>query len=157
MKAKSIPYSQALAALALTAGLALGLSRPAHAGGADVFWSVTMSSPGVHVGVANGPVVMRERVYVPRVVHAHPPVVYAPPRVVHVPPRVVYGHPGRHHGHYQGRGHDRHDRHDWHRHDRRDRDDDRRHGGRGRGDDRDERHGGDRGERGGQGHRLAQR
>ncbi len=155
MKAKSIPYSKALAALALTAGLALGLSRPAHAGGADVFWSVTMSSPGVHVGVANGPVVVRERVYVPRVVHAHPPVVYAPPRVVHVPPRVVYGHPGhpgRHHGHYQGRGHDRHDRHDWHRHDRRDRD-----------DDRGERHGRDRGDRGDHrggdhgGHRLVQR
>ncbi len=153
MKAKSIPYSKALAALALTAGLALGLSRPAHAGGADVFWSVTMSSPGVHVGVANGPVVVRERVYAPRVVHAHPPVIYAPPRVVYGHP----GHPGRHYGHYHGRGHDRHDRHDWHRHDRRDRDDDRRHGGRGREDDRGDRHGRDGGERGGHGHRLAQR
>ncbi|MFN4361663.1 MAG: hypothetical protein ACK4F4_13165 [Hylemonella sp.] len=109
-----------LAGLALVAGLGLGASGSAQAG-TDVFWSIAMSQPGIHVGVSNGPVLV------------HAPRVYVPPRVVYVPPRPVYHvhpgyyhghghghwkhhdhHPGRGHGHH-GRGHDRHDR-DHHAH-----------------------------------------
>jgi hypothetical protein len=112
-----------LAALALVAGLGLTGAGSAQAG-TDVFWSIAMSQPGIHVGVSNGPVLV------------HAPRVYVPPRVVYVPPRPVYhvhpgyyqghghghwkhhdhhrGHPGRGHDH-QGRGHDRHDR-DHHAH-----------------------------------------
>ena len=114
-----------LAGLALMAGL--GLASSAHAG--DVFWSIGMSQPGIHIGVGNlpAPVV----VHGPVVVHPRP--VYVPPHVVYMPPRpVFYGHPG----HYQGHGHDRHHHH---------------HGHQGRGHDRHDHHahrGGGRGDRG---------
>ena len=110
-----------LAALALVAGLGLTGAGSAQAG-TDVFWSIAMSQPGIHVGVSNGPVLV------------HAPRVYVPPRVIYVPPRPVYHvhpgyyhhghghghwkhhdrHPGHGHGHH-GRGHDRHDR-DHHAH-----------------------------------------
>lgn len=111
------------AALALVAALGLGASSAAHAGhdDVDIFWSIAMSQPGLHVGVSNAPrppVV----VYEPRHVHVQPrPVYVPPPRVVYLPPHPVHRvHPG-----YYGHGHwkDRHDRHD-------------------RWDDRRERHGG---------------
>lgn len=107
-----------LAGMALVAGLGLGASGSAQAG-TDVFWSIAMSQPGIHVGVSNGPVLV------------HAPRVYVPPRVVYVTPRPVYHvHPGYYHGHghwkhhdrhpggghgHHGRGHDRHDR-DHHAH-----------------------------------------
>lgn len=102
-----------LAGLALVAGLGLGASGSAQAG-TDVFWSIAMSQPGIHVGVSNGPVLV------------HAPRVYVPPRpVYHAHPGYYHGHghghwkhhdhhPGRGHGHH-GRGHDRHDR-DHHAH-----------------------------------------
>lgn len=119
------PAKSSLAALALVAGLGLTGASSAHAG-SDVFWSIAMSQPGIHVGVSNGPVLVHApRVYVP------PQVVYVPPRpVYHVPPGHYhaqgyghgYGHwKHRHHGHH-GRGHDRYDRDDrygrddWHDH-----------------------------------------
>lgn len=93
-----------LAGMALVAGLGLAGAGSAQAG-TDVFWSIAMSQPGIHVGVSNGPVLV------------HAPRVYVPPRVVYVPPRPVYHvHPGYYHGHgHHGRGHDRHDR-DHHAH-----------------------------------------
>ena len=100
-----------LAGLALAASLGLA-SGSAHAG--DVFWSIGMSQPGIHIGVGNlpAPVIIGA----PVVVHPRP--VYVPPRVIYAPPRPVYqghghwNHP-HHHGHrgYHGRGHDRHDHH----------------------------------------------
>lgn len=131
------------AALALVATLGLGASSAAHAGG-DVFWSIAMSQPGVHVGVSNAPpmpILVHETrpVYVPV-----PPPVYVPqPRVVYLPPpppvyrTSYYGYgygygPGYGHGHAWG--HER-GRRGW---------DDRREYREGRGDH-------DRGERGGHG------
>lgn len=108
-----------LAGMALVAGLGLAGAGSAQAG-TDVFWSIAMSQPGIHVGVSNGPVLV------------HAPRVYVPPRVVYVAPRPVYhAHPVYHHGHghghwkhqnrhnhpgHHGRGHDRHDRDDRHAH-----------------------------------------
>lgn len=126
------------AALALVAALGLGASSAAHAGhdDVDIFWSIAMSQPGLHVGVSNAPrppVV----VYEPRHVHVQPrPVYVPPPRVVYLPPHPVHRvHPG-----YYGHGHwkDRHER----REERRERWEDRheRHGGYDR-HERDDRHG----------------
>lgn len=118
-----------LAALALVAGLGLTGAGSAHAG-SDVFWSIAMSQPGIHVGVSNAPA--------PVLVHA--PRVYVPPQVVYVTPRPVYHMPpGHYHAHGYGHGHGHwkhHDRHPGHGHhgrghDRYDRDD--RHGPRGGG------------------------
>lgn len=130
-----------LAGMALVAGLGLGASGSAQAG-TDVFWSIAMSQPGIHVGVSNGPVLV------------HAPRVYVPPRVVYVPPHPVYHvHPGyyhghkhghkhwKHHHHDRGHGHDRHGRWD-HRHDRHDRDHHAHRGGGGR--DRPDLHMGNR-------------
>lgn len=120
-----------LAGLALTAVLTLGASGAAQADQDDIFWSIAMSSPGVRVGVSNGPVLV------------HPaPVYMPPPRVVYLPPPPVYRvHPGYYsygygHDHYRGhwkhkRKHDDHDRRD--RRDHYDRDHHRGHGGDGRG------------------------
>jgi len=115
-----------LAGLALSAALTLGASSAAQAfdGDDDIFWSVTMSSPGVRVGMSNAPVVVQPPI------HVHPrPVYMPPPRVVYMPPPPPpryygYGHPGYygrdiHRGH--GRWDDRHDRNDRHaRNDHRD-------------------------------------
>jgi hypothetical protein len=89
-----------LASLALAAGLGLGASS-AQAGGSDVFWSIAMSQPGIHIGVGNMPA--------PVVVHA-PRHVVVHPRPVYVPPRVIYVAP-HHHGHAHGHWKDRHDHH----------------------------------------------
>ena len=128
-----------LAGMALVAGLGLGASGGAQAG-TDVFWSIAMSQPGIHVGVSNGPVLV------------HAPRVYVPPRVVYVPPRPVYHvHPSHYHGHYHGHAHGHwkhHDRHPGHGHghhgrghDRHDRD---HHAHRGGGRDRPDLHMGNR-------------
>ena len=131
------------AALALVAALGLGASSAAQAGhdDGDVFWSIAMSQPGIHVGVSNmpaAPAVVYERPHV----HARP-VYVPPPRVVYLPPHPVHRvHPGYYgQGHAYGHWNDRHDRHDrW---------DDRRGGhDRGRGEHHAQR-GGDRGGHGG--------
>lgn len=121
-----------LAGMALVAGLALTGAGSAQAG-TDVFWSIAMSQPGIHVGVSNGPVLV------------HAPRVYVPPQVIYVPPRPVYhAYPSYYYGHGHGHKHWKHHHHDrghghgygrWDdRHDRYDRDDDRRGGGRDRHD-----------------------
>jgi hypothetical protein len=61
--------------------LLMSLAGAGAAGAADVYWSVGVHSPGVHVGVSNTP---------PVVVSTRPVVVHAPPRVVYAPPVVVY-------------------------------------------------------------------
>ncbi len=129
-----------LAALALLAALGLGASGAAQAGDrdVDVFWSIGLSQPGVHIGVSNMPA-RPVLVHEPRYVYSHPHPVYVPPRVVYYQPHPVYRvHPGHHgHGHWKHRGDDRHSRWDG-RHDRHDRyerhdGDGRGHGGYGRG------------------------
>ena len=106
-----------LAGMALVAGLGLAGAGSAQAG-TDVFWSIAMSQPGIHVGVSNGPVLV------------HAPRVYVPPQVIYVPPRPVYhAHPSHYHGHYHGHGH-------WKHHDRHP---GRGHGHHGRGHDRHDR------------------
>jgi len=128
-----------LAALALVAALGLGASSAARAGhdDVDVFWSIAMSQPGIHVGVSNmpaAPVVVHERPHV----HARP-VYVPPPRVVYLPPHPVHRvHPG-YYGHGYGHWNDRHDRRDDRHHGR--------HDDRGRGEQHAQR-GGDRGDRG---------
>ncbi|MCZ8252171.1 MAG: hypothetical protein O9318_06855 [Hylemonella sp.] len=128
-----------LAGMALVAGLGLAGAGSAQAG-TDVFWSIAMSQPGIHVGVSNGPVLV------------HAPRVYVPPRVVYAPAYPVYhvhsGHGHKHwkhhhhHGHAYGHGHDRHhDRHHGRGHDRHDRD---HHAHRGGGRDRHDLHMGNR-------------
>lgn len=108
MKAKT--SVKALAALACAAALTLGASGAAHAHGDNIYWSIGVASPGVHVGVANAPPVVM-----------HPPVVYMPPPrpVVYMPPAPVYYGPPpgwRHQHHHRGwergpapgyRGHER--------------------------------------------------
>lgn len=135
-----------VAALALVAALGLGASSAAHAGhdGADVYWSIGMSQPGISVGVSNmpaAPVVVYERYYepAPRVVYVPAPVYYPQP-VYRV---IAPGYYSR--GHAYGHWKDRDDRHGrW---------DERGRGGRRdreRDHDRDERHA-ERGERAGRG------
>jgi hypothetical protein len=98
------------AALALVAALGLGASGAAQAGhdDVDVFWSIAMSQPGIHVGVSNmpaAPVVVYERPHV----HARP-VYVPPPRVVYLPPHPVHRvHPG-YYGHGYGHWKDRDER-----------------------------------------------
>lgn len=103
MKAKSL--LKPFAALAGAAALLLGAGA-AQAHGDNIYWSIGVGSPGVHVGAASAPPVV-----------AYPPVVYMPPRpVMYAPPvPVVYGPPpGWHHHHgwdrgyaYGGRGYER--------------------------------------------------
>lgn len=66
-------------ALALAA---LGTASVAHAG--NVFWSVGIASPGVHVGVANAPV------YHPAPVYVQPAPVYVQPAPIYYRPAPVY-------------------------------------------------------------------
>ncbi|MBI2746629.1 MAG: hypothetical protein HYX45_13730 [Burkholderiales bacterium] len=133
----TIQAKSSAAALALVAALGLGASGAAQAGhnDADVFWSIAMSQPGIHVGVSNmpaAPVVVYERPHV----HARP-VYVPPPRVVYLPPHPVHrvhpGYYGHGYGHWKDRddrrGDDRHARYE--RHDRDDRYE--RHDGRGQG------------------------
>lgn len=92
MKAKSL--LKPFAALAGAAALLLGAGA-AQAHGDNIYWSIGVGSPGVHVGVASAPPVV-----------AYPPVIYMPPRpVVYAP--VVYGPPPgwRHHHRGWERGH----------------------------------------------------
>ncbi len=135
------------AALALVAALGLGASGAAQAGhdDGDVFWSIAMSQPGIHVGVSNmpaAPVVVYERPHV----HARP-VYVPPPRVVYLPPHPVHRvHPGYYgHGHAYGHWKERYERRADRHHGRYDDD-------RGRGDYHAQR-GGDRGDRGDRGER----
>lgn len=116
-----------IAALALVAAAGLGASSAAHAGG-DVFWSIAMSQPGVHVGVSNAPpvpILVHESrpIYMP----PPPPPVYVPqPRVVYLPPpppvyRATYYGYGYGPGYGHGWGHDRgrrgwEERHERHEH-----------------------------------------
>lgn len=106
MKAKSL--LKPFAALAGAAALLLGAGA-AQAHGDNIYWSIGVGSPGVHVGVASAPPVV-----------AYPPVVYMPPPrpVIYAPVApVVYGPPPgwRHHHHrgwergyaYGGRGYER--------------------------------------------------
>ena len=148
-RSMSQPWVRGLMAASLVAGawaLSAGMS-PAQA--RDVYWSVGVNSPGVQVGVSNGPPIYVQH---PRPVYVQPaPVVVYPgygngyrsgygygyerPRYV-APPPVYYPQPARvvyidRYGAPIGRGHgDRHWRGD----------DGRGHGhhdrGRGRGDDR---------------------
>ncbi len=130
------------AALALVAALGLGASGAAQAGhdDVDVFWSIAMSQPGIHVGVSNmpaAPVVVHERPHV----HARP-IYVPPPRVVYLPPHPVHRvHPG-YYGHGYGHWKDRDDRRDDRHHGRHD---DRRRG------EHHAQRGGDRGDRGDRG------
>lgn len=128
-----------IVALALLATLGLGASGAAHAGYAyddpDVFWSIAVSQPGIHVGVSNAPPA-------PIHVHAPPPVYMPPPRVVYLPPPppVYRVHPG-YYGHGYGRGWgERRERFEHRGYERRG-DEGRRHEGRGY-EDHDRGHGG---------------
>ncbi len=95
-------FIQTLAACIGAAALTLGASA-AQAHGDNLYWSIGVASPGVHVGVSSAPPVV---VYPPVM---HPAVVLMPPRpVVYAPPpRVVYAPPPgwRHHPHGEARGH----------------------------------------------------
>jgi hypothetical protein len=71
-------------ALICVAVLALGAAGAARAQDANVFWSIGMSAPGMHVGVSNAPAVM-----MPPVVYPAPPV-YMPQHAVVVAPRPVF-------------------------------------------------------------------
>lgn len=92
MKANSL--LKPFAALAGAAALLLGTGA-AQAHGDNIYWSIGVGSPGVHVGVASAPPVV-----------AYPPVVYMPPRpVIYAPVApVMYGPPPgwRHHHHHRG-------------------------------------------------------
>lgn len=111
------------------AALAGGLVAATGAQAGDVYWSVGVSSPGVHMGVASAPPVVVHPA--PVVVQAAPPVgqgaavvvypgqpvrqvvpaapvVIAPPVYYYAQPRVVYAPrywpgPGWRHGHGYGR------------------------------------------------------
>lgn len=108
--------TRSLAATATLALAGLGLAGTAQAD--DVYWSIGLSSPGVHLGFSNAaPVVVQPRIYSPPyVVYSDPYPVYRKPRPVYVDPRpIVYVQPApvfvgppR----YVQRGWDRHDR-DW--------------------------------------------
>ncbi len=88
MKQKRSVISWAAAGLA--AATALTMSTVVHANNNGVYWSVGVSSPGVHVGVQNTP---PSRVYhVPQVVYTQPQVIYQP-QVVYQQPQVVYVRP----------------------------------------------------------------
>jgi PXPV repeat (3 copies) len=88
---RSLYATAAAGALAIAA---LGVTTAAQAG--DVFWSVGISSPGVQVGVANGPVYQYypQPVYVqPQTVYVHPAPVYVRPAPVYVQPAPIYYRP----------------------------------------------------------------
>lgn len=61
----------------------LGTASVAHAG--NVFWSVGIASPGVHVGVANAPVYQK-----PVPVYVQPAPVYVQPAPIYYRPAPVY-------------------------------------------------------------------
>jgi hypothetical protein len=110
--------NRSISSLVVAAGVALAALGMAGAAQADnVYWSVGVSSPGVNVGVANGPPVYQQE-YEPVYVQPRPVYRRAPPQVVYVQPEPVYVAPPR----YVEAGWDR-PRHDrgW-RHGRRDHD-----------------------------------
>lgn len=120
--------NRSVSSLVVAAGVAIAALGMAGAAQADnVYWSVGVSSPGVQVGVANGPPMMvaqpmyqpaYEPVYVaPRPVYRAPrPVVYVQPAPVYVaPPQYVqagWGYPGQDRGWRHGRGRHGFDRYD---------------------------------------------
>ena len=84
---RSMSFFVATGVLALAA---LGVAGTAQA--QDVYWSVGLSSPGVHVGVASAPPVVVRPAYQPVYVQQSP--VYAvPPAVGALRPVPVYGVP----------------------------------------------------------------
>jgi len=91
MKAKT--SVKTLAVLACATALTLGASGAAQAHGDNIYWSIGVASPGVHVGVASAPPVVM-----------HPPVVYMPPPrpVMYAPMPVVYGPPPGWRHHHRG-------------------------------------------------------
>jgi hypothetical protein len=105
---RSMPSLIAAASLAFAALGATGVAQAQ-----DVFWSVGLSSPGVHVGVGSAPPVAMRPAYQPVYVQQNPvymvpqPVTYMRPAPVYMPPpqyvqagwqRPDYGHRW-HHGH----------------------------------------------------------
>lgn len=118
-----------IATLAAGAWALSAVGSQAHARG-DVQWSVGVNTPGVAVGVSNGPSYYGP----PPVYYAPPPAYYAPRPVYYGPPPVYYaprpiyrsywGHGPRWDDRRHGHGHRNHGG----RHDRHDRDDDRRGG-----------------------------
>ena len=118
---KNIRSAASLVAVAALALTGVGATAVAHAGG-NVYWSIGLSSPGVHVGVGSGmPYVVHQPVYVqPYPVYVEPrPVIYVRPAPVYLaPPEYIQSNwqrpgPGWRQGH-------RHDRHDDYRSDRHD-------------------------------------
>lgn len=103
----------ALLSLAAGAWALSGIATQAQARD-NVYWSIGVNSPGVHVGVSNAPTVVYSYpsygypVYSPR-----PVVVYPRPVVVHPHPVVVHSYPVYEHPR-QWR-HDRPPKH-WHKH-----------------------------------------
>lgn len=109
-----------IATLAAGAWALSAVGSQAHARD-NVQWSIGVNTPGVVVGVSNGPVYYGPPpvYYAPRPVYYGPPPVYYAPRPVY---RSYWGHgprwDDRRHGHrhgHRGDRHDRHDRHDGHR------------------------------------------
>lgn len=80
--------ASSLVAAASVALAAFGMTGAAQAD--NVFWSVGVSSPGVQVGVANGPPMMVVQPMYPPVYRAPRPVVYVQPAPVFVaPPQYI--------------------------------------------------------------------
>ncbi|MEO8118952.1 MAG: hypothetical protein ABI606_06485 [Rhodoferax sp.] len=119
--------NRSISSLVAAAGVAIAaLSMAGTAQADNVYWSVGVSSPGVNVGVANGPPVYQqvyEPVYEPVYVQPRPVYRRAPPQVVYVQPEPVYvvqpqyvqagwGYPGRERGWRHGHGRHGYDRYD---------------------------------------------
>lgn len=119
-----------IATLAAGAWALSAVGSQAHARD-NVQWSIGLNSPGVAVGVSNGPVYYGP----PPVYYAPRPVYYAPRPVYYGPPPVYYA-PRPVYRSYWGHGPRWDDRRHGHGH--------RHHGGRGDRDDRGGRHGGHR-------------
>ncbi|WP_114973978.1 hypothetical protein [Rhodoferax ferrireducens] len=115
--------NRSISSLVAAAGVAiaaLGMTGTAQAD--NVYWSVGVSSPGVNVGVANGPPMYQPVYQQPVYVEPRPMYRRAPPQVVYVQPAPVYvaqpqyvqsgwGYPDRgwRHGHGRRQDFDRYD------------------------------------------------
>jgi len=125
-RTSALARSLTIATLAAGAWALSAVGSQAHAR-SDVHWSIGVHSPGVAVGVSNGPPAYygpppvyyapRPIYYEPRPIYYGPPPVYYAPRPVY---RSYWGHPrwdDRRYGHDRGHGrhghrNDRHDRYD---------------------------------------------
>jgi hypothetical protein len=86
---RSSGWARGLTIVTLAAGAWAfsGIATQANARGNDVYWSIGVNSPGVAVGVSNGPPVY----YAPPPVYYAPrPIYYAPPPVYYAPPPAYY-------------------------------------------------------------------